>query len=135
AEVRESKDKIIVAEREKRKTMVKGVREARDKKEIIRKIKKKLKDIDKLLNRSKADKTVKQGLRDTASKLLSLKDILFETNLSNADIVRRGVETATPEEQKLLDEYLSIIGDTDTELTEAQRRKVYQLNSKLKDLS
>lgn len=134
AEVRESKDKIIVAEREKRKTMVKGVREARDKKEIIRKIKKKLKDIDKLLNRSKADKTVKQGLRDTASKLLSLKDILFETNLSNADIVRRGVETATPEEQKLLDEYLSIIGDTDTELTEAQRRKVYQLNSKLKDL-
>lgn len=134
AEVRESKDKIIVAEREKRKTMVKGVREARDKKEIIRKIKKKLKDIDKLLNRSKADKTVKQGLRDTASKLLSLKDILFDTNLSNADIVRRGVETATPEEQKLLKEYLSIIGDTDTELSEAQRRKVYQLNSKLKDL-
>ena len=134
ADVRESKDKIIVAEREKRKTMVKGIREARDKKEIIRKTIKKIKDIDKLLNRSKADKTVKQGLRDTASKLLSLKDILFETNLSNADIVRRGVETATPEEQKLLDEYLSIIGDTDTELTEAQRRKVYQLNSKLKDL-
>lgn len=66
--------------------------------------------------------------------MLSLKDILFETNLSNADIVRRGVETATPEEQKLLKEYLSIIGDTDTELSEAQRRKVYQLNSKLKDL-
>lgn len=134
AKVRESKDKIIVAEREKRKTMVKGIRNARDKKEIIRKIKKKLKDIDKLLNRSKADKTVKQGLIDTASKLLSLKDILFDTNLSNADIVRRGVETATPEEQKLLKEYLSIIGDTDTELSEAQRRKVYQLNSKLKDL-
>ena len=134
AEVRESKDKIIVAEREKRKTMVKGVRDARDKKEIIRKINKKLKDIDKLLNRSKSDKTVKQGLRDTASKLLSLSDILLDTNLSNADIVRRGVETATPEEQKLLKEYLSIIGDTDTELSEAQRRKVYQLNSKLKDL-
>ena len=130
----ESKDKIIVAEREKRKTMVKGIRKARDKKEIIRKTIKKIKVIDKLLNRSKADKTVKQGLRDTASKLLSLKDILLDTNLSNADIVRRGVETATPEEQKLLDEYLSIIGDTDTELTEAQRRKVYQLNSKLKDL-
>ncbi len=130
----ESKDKIIVAEREKRKTMVKGIRNARDKKEIIRKINKKLKDIDKLLNRSKADKTVKQGLRDTASKLLSLKDILLDTNISNADIVRRGIETATPEEQKLLDEYLSIIGDTDTELTEAHRRKVYQLNSKLKDL-
>lgn len=130
----ESKDKIIVAEREKRKTMVKGIRKARDKKEIIRKINKKLKDIDKLLNRSKADKTVKQGLRDTASKLLSLSDILLDTNISNADIVRRGIETATPEEQKLLDEYLSIIGDTDTELTEAQRRKVYQLNSKLKDL-
>lgn len=134
AEVRESKDKIIVAEREKRKTMVKGVRNARDKKEIIRKIKKKLKDIDKLLNRSKADKTVKQGLRDTASKLLSLKDILLDTNLSNADIVRRGIEIATPDEQKLLKEYLSIIGETDTELSEVQRRKVYQLNSKLKDL-
>lgn len=134
SEVIESKDKIIVAEREKRKTMVKGIREARDKKEIIRKTIKKIKDIDKLLNRSKADKTVKQGLRDTASKLLSLKDILLDTNLSNADIVRRGVENATPEEQKLLDEYLSIIGDTDTELSEAQRRKVYQLNSKLKDL-
>ena len=134
AEVRESKDKIIVAEREKRKTMVKGVREARDKKEIIRKIKKKLKDIDKLLNRSKADKTVKQGLRDTASKLISLSDVLLDTNLSNADIVRRGIEIATPDEQKLLKEYLSIIGETDTELSEAQRRKVYQLNSKLKDL-
>lgn len=134
SEVRESKDKIIVAEREKRKTMVKGIRNARDKKEIIRKINKKLKDIDKLLNRSKADKTVKQGLRDTASKLLSLSDILLDTNISNADIVRRGIETATPEEQKLLDEYLSIIGDTDTELTEAQRTMVYQLNSKLKDL-
>lgn len=134
AKVRESKDKIIVAEREKRKTMVKGIREARDKKEIIRKTIKKIKDIDKLLNRSKADKTVKQGLRDTASKLLSLKDILLDTNLSNADIVRRGIEIATPDEQKLLKEYLSIIGETDTELSEVQRRKVYQLNSKLKDL-
>lgn len=134
SEVRESKDKIIVAEREKRKTMIKGIREARDKKEIIRKTIKKIKDIDKLLNRSKADKTVKQGLRGTASKLLSLSDILLDTNISNADIVRRGIETATPEEQKLLDEYLSIIGDTDTELSEVQRRKVYQLNSKLKDL-
>lgn len=134
SEVREKRDKIIVAEREKRKTMVKGIRNARDKKEIIRKTIKKIKDIDKLLNRSKAYKTVKQGLRDTASKLLSLKDILLDTNISNADIVRRGIETATPEEQKLLDEYLSIIGDTDTELSEVQRRKVYQLNSKLKDL-
>lgn len=134
ADVIERKDKIIVAEREKRKTMVKGVRDARDKKEIIRKINKKLKDIDKLLNRSKPDKTVKQGLRDTASKLLSLSDILLDTNLSNADIVRRGAETTTPKEQKLLKEYLSIIGETDTELSEVQRRKVYQLNSKLKDL-
>lgn len=134
ADVIERKDKIIVAEREKRKTMVKGVRDARDKKEIIRKTIKKIKDIDKLLNRSKADKTVKQGLRDTASKLLSLKDILLDTNLSNADIVRRGIEIATPDEQKLLKEYLSIIGETDTELSEVQRRKVYQLNSKLKDL-
>ena len=134
AEVRKRKDKIIIAEREKRQTMVKGVRDARDKKENIRKIKKSLKDIAKLLNRSKAEKTVKQGLRDTASKMLELSDVLFDTDLSNADIVRRGVEAATPEEQKLLNEYLSLIGETDTELTESQRRKVYQLNSKLKDL-
>lgn len=134
AEVSKRKDKIIIAEREKRRTMVKGVRDARDKKENIRKIKKSLKDIAKLLNRSKVEKTVKQGLRDTASKMLELSDVLFDTDLSNADIVRRGVEAATPEEQKLLNEYLSLIGETDTELTESQRRKVYQLNSKLKDL-
>ena len=134
AEVSKRKDKIIIAEREKRRTMVKGVRDARDKKENIRKIKKSLKDIAKLLNRSKVEKTVKQGLRDTASKMLELSDVLFDTDLSNADIVRRGVEAATPEEQKLLNEYLSLIGETDTELTESQRRKVYRLNSKLKDL-
>ena len=82
AEVNERKDKIIIAEREKRQTMVKGVRDARDKKENIRKIKKSLKDIAKLLNRSKAEKTVKQGLRDTASKMLELSDVLFDTDLS-----------------------------------------------------
>ena len=82
AEVRKRKDKIIIAEREKRQTMVKGVRDARDKKENIRKIKKSLKDIAKLLNRSKAEKTVKQGLRDTASKMLELSDVLFDTDLS-----------------------------------------------------
>lgn len=168
--VRESKDKIIVAEREKRKTMVKGVRDARDKKEIIRKINKELKDIDKLLNRSKADKTVKQGLRDTANKALALS----YANISNADIVRQGVESSTPEEQILIREYKNLLDVIESktqelkkysanlektlakrndlninkrremlekevelkreELIGAEKRKLHQLNSELKDL-
>lgn len=116
-EVRESKNKIIVAEREKRKTMVKGVRDARDKKEIIRKTQKVLKDIDKLLNHSKADKTVKQGLRKTASKVLAFLD----TNISNADIVKQGVESATPEEQKMLQEYKRLLGVIDSKTPELQK--------------
>lgn len=94
-------------------------RNAWDKKKIIRKIEKSLKDIDKLLNRSKADKTVKQGLRDTASKVLALSHI----NISNADIVRRGVEKATPKEQKLLQEYKSLLDIIDSKMPELQKYK------------
>ena len=134
AKIRESKNAKIAKEIKHRQEAVQKIRDSRDKKEYINKINKLLKDIDKLLNRSKADRTVKQDLRNPATKMISTSMALFDDTISNADIVRRGVTYATPQEQELLKKYLGIVGQTYTELSDADKRKIYQLNSDLKEL-
>lgn len=134
AEIRDSKNAKIAKEIKHRQEAVQKIRDSRNKKEYINKINKLLKDIDKLINRSKSDRTVKQDLRNPATKMISTSMTLFDDTISNADIVRRGVTYATPEEQELLKKYLGIVGQTDTELSDADKRKIYQLNSDLKEL-
>lgn len=134
AKIRESKNAKIAKEIKHRQEAVQKIRDSRNKKEYINKINKLLKDIDKLINRSKSDRTVKQDLRNPATKMISTSMTLFDDTISNADIVRRGVTYATPEEQELLKKYLGIVGQTDTELSDADKRKIYQLNSDLKEL-
>lgn len=134
AKIRESKNAKIAKEIKHRQEAVQKIRDSRNKKEYINKINKLLKDIDKTLNRSKADRTVKQDLRNPATKMISTSMALFDDTISNADIVRRGVTYATPEEQELLKKYLGIVGQTYTELSDADKRKIYQLNSDLKEL-
>lgn len=134
AKIRESKNAKIAKEIKHRQEAVQKIRDNRNKKEYINKINKLLKDIDKLINRSKSDRTVKQDLRNPATKMISTSMALFDDTISNADIVRRGVTYATPQEQELLKKYLGIVGQTYTELSDADKRKIYQLNSDLKEL-
>ena len=78
------------------------------------KIKRVIKRLDALLNRGNREKNVKIGLRDTVASALSAAEILFSDSISNADIVRRGPESATAEEIQLLEKYSKLLDERDT---------------------
>lgn len=82
----------------------------------------KLRSLDKKLNRSDKDKTVKESLRPTAAKLLEIADMLFPESLSLEQMAREGVSDATPAEQKLLASYIKALEVRDKATTKAGRQ-------------
>uniref|UniRef100_UPI00388D65CF hypothetical protein n=1 Tax=Ruminococcus sp. TaxID=41978 RepID=UPI00388D65CF len=82
----------------------------------------KLRSLDKKLNRSDKDKTVKESLRPTAAKLLEIADMLFPESLSLEQMAREGVSDATPTEQKLLASYLKTLEIRDKATTKEGRQ-------------
>lgn len=90
----------------------KGV-EGRRKTEMRNKIRNVVKDLDRLLNRGTKDRHVKEELRETVSTSLKLAELLFKDDISNADIVRLGVEVVTDKERVLLEEYSDILDKLD----------------------
>ena len=90
---------------ESRKKSVEG----RKKTAIRNKIKRVAKDLDRLLNRGTKDRNVKTDMQETVGSVLKLASVIFNDDVTNEDIVLMGAETATAEEQKLLDEYTTLI--------------------------
>ena len=79
--------------------------ENRHKAEMRRKIRKTIRDLDKLLNNGDKKRNVKEGMKDLVSETLRSADILFTDNYSNEDMIRNGVGTdLTEQEAKYVEE-------------------------------
>ena len=79
--------------------------ENRHKAEMRRKIRRTIRDLDKLLNKGDKKRNVKEGMKDLVSETLRSADILFTDHYSNEDMIRNGVGTdLTEQEAKYVEE-------------------------------
>ena len=84
--------------------------ENRHKAAMRQKIRKVIRDLDKILNRGDKKRNVKEDMKDFVADALASAEILFTDSYSNEDMVRDGVSTdMTPEEAKLMSEAKSIL--------------------------
>ena len=84
--------------------------ENRQKAAMRQKIRKTIRDLDKILNRGDKKRNVKEDLKDFVADALFSAEILFTDNYSNEDMVRNGVGTdMTPEEAKHMNEARKIM--------------------------
>ena len=114
--------KVIEQERkkeaEKTKAHVKQIiqnKKARaEQTELRHKIRKAVRDLDKLLNRGNKKLNVKEDMKDFVSKTLELADYLFTDHISNDELIRRGITVRmTPREAALVKETEDIIAKLD----------------------
>ena len=79
--------------------------EGRRKTEMRKKIRRTIRELDKILNRGDKKRNVKEDMKDFVAEALSAADVLFTENYTNEDIVRNGfgVELSA-EEAKYLEE-------------------------------
>ena len=79
--------------------------EGRRKTEMRKKIRKIIRDLDKILNRGDKKRNVKEGMKDFVAEALASAEVLFTDNYTNEDIVRNGFGVElSKEEAKYLEE-------------------------------
>ena len=110
--------------------------------ELRHKIRKAIRDLDKILNRGNKKLNVKEDMRGFVSKALELADYLFTDHISNDDLIRNGITVRmTPREAALVKETEDILSKlydnadslTDEEFTRLDaKRKANE--DKLRDL-
>ena len=110
--------------------------------ELRQKIRKKVRDLDKLLNRGNKKLNVKEDMKGFVSKALELADYLFTDHVSNDELIRKGITVRMTQREAALvketEEILSKIYDhadslTDEEFTRLDaKRKANE--DKLRDL-
>ena len=91
--------KVIAQERkkeaEKTKAHVKEIQKHRrdnaEQTEYRRKIRKVVRDLDKVLNRGDKKRNVKDDMKGFVSKALEIADFLFTDHISNDELIRRGI--------------------------------------------
>ena len=78
--------------------------------ELRHKIRKTIRDLDKILNRGNKKMNVKEDMKGFVSKALELADYLFTDHISNDDLIRRGITVRmTPKEAALVKETEDIL--------------------------
>ena len=121
--------------------------ESRRKTEMRKKIRKVIRDLDKILNRGDKKRNVKEDMKDFVAEALSAAEVLFTDNYTNEDIIRNGFgvelskeETKYLEEaRKYMDELANLpVGGYDNwqarqEAEEKLKSKLAYRMSKLKD--
>ena len=60
--------------------------------ELRHKIRKTIRDLDKILNRGNKQRNVKEDMKGFVSKALDLADYLFTDHISNDELIRRGID-------------------------------------------
>ena len=144
--------KVIERERKKEaKKTVEHIKEIQQNKkdraeqtELRHKIRKAVRDLDKLLNRGNKKQNVKEDMRGFVSKALDLADYLFTDHISNDDLIRKGIDadlvTASGKAQlvKETEDILTKIYDeadslTDEEFTRLDTKRKSN-EEKMKDL-
>lgn len=93
--------------------------------ELRHKIRKAVRDLDKLLNRGNKKTNVKEDMKDFVSKALELADYLFTDHISNDDLVRNGINPNLmrgnePQLVKETEEILSKLYDNADSLTDEE---------------
>ena len=144
--------KVIDRERKKEakktkdhvKELIQNKKERAEQTELRHKIRKTIRDLDKILNRGNKQRNVKEDMKGFVSKALELADYLFTDHISNDELIRNGIDadlvTASGKAQlvketediltKLYDEADSL---TDEEFTRLDaKRKANE--AKMKDL-
>ena len=126
------------------KQLIKNKKERAEQTELRHKIRKTVRDLDKILNRGNKQRNVKEDMKGFVSTALDLADYLFTDHISNDDLIRRGIDAelirGEKEAQlvketediltKLYDEADSLTDEEFTRLDE--KRKANE--AKLKDL-
>lgn len=92
-------DRLVKEHKRQRETYT----ENRNKTAVRNKIRNKVKQLDSYLNHGNKKKNVKEDMRDFVSRALETADIIFSNDISNEDILRRGVVGMSEKEQKYYD--------------------------------
>lgn len=114
--------------------------EKRNKTKVRHSVMKKSRELNKLLNRSAKEKTVKQGLRESTENLLKVSSMLFPESLTVEEMAAEGVGDATAQEQKALDRYNKLLKNrAKKDITQRVRDNInaqlkHLRNNDLKDL-
>ena len=142
--------KVIEQERKKEaqktkahvKELLKNKKSRAEQTELRHKIRKAVRDLDKLLNRGNKKQNVKEDMKGFVSKALELADYIFTDHVTNDDLIRRGITVRmTPREVALVKETEDILTQlyynadslTDEEFTRLDaKRKANE--EKLRDL-
>ena len=134
AEAKKTKDHV--------KELLKNKKTRAEQTELRHKIRKAVRDLDKILNRGNKKQNVKEDMKDFATKALELADYLFTDHISNDELIRRGITVRmTPKEAALVKETEDILSKlydqadslTDEEFTRLDaKRKANE--EKLRDL-
>ena len=142
--------KVIERERKKEaqktkthvKQLLKNKKDRAEQTELRHKIRKSIRDLDKLLNRGNKKLNVKEDMKGFVSKALDLADYLFTDHISNDELIRRGITVPMrgnePQLVKETEEILTKLYDeadslTDEEFTRLDaKRKANE--EKLRDL-
>ena len=95
---------------ESRKNAVEGRRKTAMKQSIKRVVNR----LNSLLNKGTKERNVKTGLRDTVASALAAAEILFDSNVTNDDIVRNGIDFATEEDSIRLNRYRDLLEQRDS---------------------
>ena len=89
--------------------------ESRKKTAMRQKIRKVIRDLDKILNRGDKKRNVKEGMKGFVEEALASAETLFIDNYGNEDMIRNGVEVEmTPEEEKYMTEARAILAKLDS---------------------
>ena len=121
--------------------------ESRRKTEMRKKIRKVIRDLDKILNRGDKKRNVKEDMKDFVAEALSAAEVLFTDNYTNEDIIHNGFGVELSKEEakyleearKYMDELANLpVGGFDNwqarqEAEEKLKSKVAYRMSKLKD--
>ena len=96
--------------RESREKAVDGRRKTALKQSIKRVVNR----LNSLLKNGTKERNVKTGLRDTVASALAAAEILFESNVTNDEIVRKGIDFATEEDSIKLNRYSDLLEQRDS---------------------
>ena len=88
----------------KNKQMLENQRDNRNKVEMRRKIRKKIRELGKIFNRGTKDRNVKAGMRDFVASAIASAEVLFTDNYSNEDMVINGIGVELDAGERLLAE-------------------------------
>ena len=142
--------KVIDRERKKEaqktkdhvKEIIKNKKTRAEQAELRQKIRKTIRDLDKILNRGNKKQNVKEDMKGFVSKALELADYIFTDHISNDELIRRGITVRmNPKEAALVKEtedILSKLYDNPDSLTDEEfarldaKRKANE--DKLRDL-